>query len=287
MAISLLGYHLKIPPLGAVAVELDPATIAFQSAITANSGAISAATLNAVDTHLVRGSKADGLLITNELGVPTASSKIQELYPMVGDFNGCLVKLFTTTGQQVLTNIGFGTGDYSETTGLDGDGSSYLRTGYIPSTHGTLNNSSMGVYTLGGGAANGGVHMAAFQNIGRVMRLDAPFTSGTIFNDLYNVSDGRVSVSSPTAQGLICGSRLSATAHSIYVNGTSVASKVTGGGAMPTIELYLFARNNNGAADNAINQALGGAFVGLGLTAADVNNLNARWVAFEQAIGRS
>jgi hypothetical protein len=270
-----LGIALKVP--GLRVSGLDPVTAAYAANIATAGGSISAASLAAND-QLVRNLKAANVW-----------DKLHEIYTFSGDFAAALVKLKTVTGQITLTNNNFVSGDFAENAGLTGNGSSkYLQTGYIPSTHGTTNSTSMGVWNHAASAAGGAVHIGAVtgSNASR-QAMNAPFTDGRFYFDAYDVTTGRTSSGVlATPYGLLVGSRRGATDAEIYRNGASLATSSSGGGTKPSHELFMFALNISGSPSSHVSHRMSFGLVGLGLTDADVLSLYLSALVFQQTMVR-
>jgi hypothetical protein len=276
MSISSLGMALKVPALGSG--QLDPDTTAYLANITAAGGTISANSLDAVD-RLVKGLKADGLW-----------PLLHEIYTFSGDFAAALVKLKTITGQNTLTNHNFVSGDYSEASGLTGNGSSkYLQTGYIPSTYATLNSTSIGAWNPGNTTSSPSFAFACQNDSANRLAISAP-SGGTarVISDLYDVSNGRLSTNiSTTPFEFLSSTRRSATDHEAYQNGISLGSNSTSGGTLPIYEAYCFAINNAGSPLSYSDHTYSLILAGLGLSTSQMLNLYNRLLTFQQAIGRA
>jgi hypothetical protein len=192
-------------------------------------------------------------------------------------------------GNATDTNVNFVEADYSELTGLTGNGSTkYLRTGLIPSADLTINSTHLAIYNRAGAAASGGL-IGAEQTAANSLRLLAPFTDGVVYSDQYNqtVGAGRVSAAiGATPYGLMAGTRTAANAHSIYKNGTSLGASATTGGGLPGVEIYIFASNNGGVPLVPAIGPLATYSIGSGLSASDVTSYTSHMEAFQDALGR-
>lgn len=253
----------------------DPDAMAWAAAVIANGGTYSASTLAAVNTFVLS-AKASGYW-----------SKLNRINLFCGDqLAACLVPLKAGGGSATETNVNFVSGDYSEATGLTGNGSTkYLRTGLVPSVSLTLNDTHLAVYNRAAGAAGGGIHIGT-RNGATLLELSAPFTDGVAYSSHYNNTTGAVSGAVAANYGLIVGSRESAASHAVYKNGSSVASNATSGGALLATEIYVFASDNIGAGAGFVSHSMGAYSVGAGLTAADVTAYATHMEAFQDALGR-
>jgi hypothetical protein len=201
----------------------------------------------------------------------------------------------TQYGGTTDTNNNFLAADYSEASGLQGNGSSkYLNTG-VPMNFTNLRDYHLSAYvssiTSGGpgfiGAdTNGdGVSPRAFQAL-------VSFASATRIWVWYNIATSFIQAdnsSNSYAPGLLTGVG-SATANSLYVGSSSVAS--AGAGSNETISqtfpIYVFAHNGrNASVLTYANARLGGYSLGLTMTAAQVGQYNTALAAFNSAMGRA
>lgn len=132
----------------------DPDVEAYRLRVVAASGTLSQNDVALLDAFVLN-------LKTNSIW-----DKLDEVAPIMGGFNGCLVKLKApSVGLYNLTNAGstlFVSADYSETAGLTSSGNNKrLDTGFIPTDWGLSNtNIYAGVFGNGGG----GVKLSDAQN---------------------------------------------------------------------------------------------------------------------------
>jgi hypothetical protein len=175
-------------------------------------------------------------------------------------------------------------GDYTEATGLTGNGTTkYLRTGLIPSVSLVLNDTHMAVYNRESASA-----VSNQMGAGGPMIFYAPHTGAQTISDQYNTTTGRVGPTAAigTPYGFLIASRNGAGEHTIYRNAVSLATNATSGGALPAIEIYVFASNNFGAPTAFNDGARGGYSIGSGLSAADVTAYNTHMETFQDALAR-
>lgn len=258
---------------------LDSDALAWASAVTAGGGTYSAGTLAAVSTFTAR-AKAAGYW-----------SKLNRINLFCGNqLAAALVPLKVGGGAATDTAVAFVSGDYSESTGLTGDGTTkYLRTGLIPSVSLTLNDTHLSVYNRGV-TAGGGVHIGTRAGGVTFHELLAPFTTGSMIARQYDDVNGRLASAVLTGPfGLMTASRTSSTSHVAYQRATSVTSAATTGGALLATEIYVFQCNNAGAPTVGayVANPLGGYSIGAGLTQADVTAYNTHIQDFQAALGRS
>lgn len=244
------------------------------TAVTANGGTQSAATKAAVNAFVVS-AKANGYW-----------DKLTRINLFCGDnLAACLVPLKVGGGSATDTNNNFVAGDYSEATGLTGNGTTkYLNTGLL-GTALTANDTHVAVYNRTGGSVGGGVSLGAWSSSGQLLHLLAIYTDGSCYSSQYDTGSGAVSVASTTA-GFYVGSRLSATDHKLFRNGSSIASNATGGGTRPAVAFFVFARNDVGTPALFMSHAFAGYSIGYGLTAGNVTAYNTDLEVFQDALGR-
>jgi hypothetical protein len=264
--------------------------------VYSNGGTVSTATAAAVNQFCTDIENAPGGSIRD---------RFLRLNLFCGSFQGAFVPLYRSAsfggsplGNATDTNLGspsFLVGDYSESSGLQGNGSSkYLNTG-VPMNFANLRDYHLSSYvssiTSGGpgfiGAdTNGdGVSPRAFQAL-------VSFASATRIWVWYNIATSFIQAdnsSNSYAPGLLTGVG-SATANSLYVGSSSVAS--AGAGSNETISqtfpIYVFAHNGRNASVLAYaNARLGGYSLGLAMTATQVGHYNTALAAFNAAMGRA
>lgn len=161
-------------------------------------------------------------------------------------------------------------------TGVTFNGSSqYARTGLTPSAALTLNDITCSGYLTQDNAAAEYIMGAANSGTQRVV-LTSRWSTDQIFWDCQSSSGGRVTAGSPqVGSELITGARRSATDGEIYRNTASLASSSSGGGTLPTVEMYLGCYNNGGSASGFMANEFKIAMIGNGLT----DNQVADWSA--------
>jgi len=200
----------------------------------------------------------------------------------------------TQYGGTTDTNNNFVAEDYSETSGLQGNGSTkYLDTG-VPMNFANLRNYHLSSYVssitsgnpgfIGADTNGDGVSPRAFQaliSFGTAPRQWIWYNIGTSFRESNSSSNSY-------APGLLTGVG-SASANNLYVGATSVASALaaTSETISQTFPIYVFATNNNSAAGTYANARLGGYSLGLTMTATQVGQYNAALADFNSAMGRA
>jgi hypothetical protein len=254
----------------------DPDAADFFSRITVMGSSISASTQYAVNQFVVR-CKADGIW-----------SQLKDVGLFVGDdLTAALVKLKTLSGDYNYANVNFVSGDYSEATGLAGDGETkYLKTGFAANAL-TANSTHIAVYNRSSIAAISA--MGAYDDANHDFNLHYPWSDGFAESAQYNnqATQGAVQsdISNSKPFGFIVGSRTASDAHAIYRNGVQLASNTTSGGDLPSREVYIL--NNNGFPGQITHYTISFASYGDGLTATEVAKLSQRVNALQSALGRN
>lgn len=263
---------------GGSGVDADAA--AWASAVTANSGTYSGSTLAAVNTKIKALKAANlwakkactGFLCGDQLAAALIQYKLGVWAP--------------------ATNVNFVGGDYTEATGLTGNGSTkYLNIGLVPSVSLTANDTHMMIYNRSGSLpAVSVVHMGAGVSPD-FFELIAPATStGNIVSRQYNDVAGRLDSSASTAPvGMVVASRTATGSHVIYKNGSPFASNATNGGTLSNVNtaMFVFGTSRGGTLVAPAADVLSAYSVGSGLSAADVANEYTIEQAFQAALGRS
>lgn len=248
----------------------------FFNRVVSNGGTISDSTKNAVNTFVLA-SKSNNYW-----------SKINRINLFCGDnLNACLVPLKIGGGSNTETNNNFVAGDYSESAGLTGNGSTkYLNTGLNASVTLTAHDTHQSVYNRSSTASQS---VNGSQDGTDRFSIDCPWSDGKVSDDQYDQTNGRVQTSSAigTPFGFIIGTRTASNSHVIYRNGSSIASNTSSGGAIPNQNYYVFAQNNAGSASWYSNYIFAAYSIGLGLTSTDVSNLNTDMQAFQTALSRN
>lgn len=271
-----IGIGLSLTGGGRVA-SVDSDAAAWAAAVTSAGGTYSGGTLAAVSAFAVS-AKASGYW-----------TKLNRINLFCGDqLAAALVPLKRGGGSATDTNVNFVGGDYTEATGLTGNGTTkYLDTGLIPSASLTINSTHMALYNRSSTAAAGG-SMGANDGTG-VLRALIPHTDGIFYSDQYATGTGRVNTAGAlaTPYGFLVATRTAANLHTLYQNAASVASNATVSGSLPTISMFICANNASGTPNLPSSQPLAGYSIGDGLTGGDVTAYNTHIQAFQLALSRN
>lgn len=221
-------------------------------------------------------------------------AKINRMNLMCGNqLAAALVPLKVGGGAAVDAPTNFVSGDYTEATGLLGNGSSkYLDTGLNPSTALTANNTHLAVYNRSSATASGNYTMGAYTGGGAAfIGLAAPNSAGTGQAFQYDATaGGLLPAPSPlsTPYGMVVGSRTSSTYHAIYRNGAGLTSAVAAAsGSLPNSSIFVFAAKGDGLPTGHVPAQLAGYSIGAGLTPGEVFLYYQHMQTFQTAMGRN
>lgn len=267
----MLGLGLdmtRIRPSSGGAYQVE--TLSYKSAVIANGSTVADPVLAAANAFIL-GCKADGtwgqILRCNLFAAAT--------------FAGVPVPLVKGVGPSldILTN--FTSSDWSMPTGLLGDGSTkYIDTGVAVNSL-TAGNRHLGAYQLAPGSAYKKI-LGADDSTANAFNIGHgnPWTS-VGFGDGTSTN---VATAIDATPGFICGSAGSSTTYVRSPIGTN--SVATNGGANLTRTIFMFA-TDRGYPQDISNGRYGGYTIGAALTLAQIAMIDARFAAFNAAIGRS
>jgi len=174
------------------------------------------------------------------------------------------------------TNVanGFVNGDFSRTSGLTGDGTSYIDSGRAADDDGQNDVHLSRYITAAGTAALFEIHIGARGPSGNLATTQIGYSAGGAFNFLAARNESqRVDVAGSQFTGFAGVTRSVSTSMTARING-STSSAASTSGSPPSIPYYVFARNNNGSADGLSNATIAFYSIGTdigsaGLTALD------------------
>lgn len=236
--------------------KIDPHAKAFFSA-----GSISAADQKAAINKLILSLKNNALW-----------NKFYALYPFVGgNATSHSLNLINTS----LYQITWVAAPSHSLSGVDFNGTTqYGKTGLIPSSVMTLNNTALHYYSRDNiaesGIEMGAQNIAATERISLVLRFTGDLASSTQYN--ITAGQGQLTISSRTdSRGFQTASRIDSTTHVVYFNGSNIGSNATGGGALPSFEIYIGAININGAAGTFSTKQCALSAISLGLNTAEAS----------------
>lgn len=252
--------------------------LAWQTAVIANSGTVSAGTLSAVQDFL------------EDLHIAEIRTKILRLNLFAGDqLDAALVPQIRDAGTASAdTNTNFVSGDYTETTGLNPGASNstkYLTTGLAPLGLLSLASASQGFWMANTDTGNDRRCIGAYESTSASMFLMPLFGTFRIAN-MFDSTTGRSQHTPITdSAGLLSSSRVASNDHRIYMSGVQVGSTSSGTptSTAPNANVLVF-WDGNGSGKSGRRSY--GYFIGTGLTTSDMANLNNAWSAFNAAMSR-
>lgn len=203
--------------------------------------------------------------------------KLHALYPFVGGTANAHRENLISSSYQISWQ---GTPTHNAN-GVTGNGTdAYGNSGYIPSTNGTANSTSLGVYNRTNGTENAPSIGAAHTSLGSQLLITVKYSDGNgYFDNTYPNSRIGVSIADPL--GLFSSSRTSGSLHTAYRNSTSVGTEASAQGPLPDQQTRILASY---AGFSALNISL--AFIGLGLSGAEISSLYSANQAFQTALSR-
>lgn len=268
---------ITINPYRFAGVSYDSDAQTYFSAITTNSGTISAGTKTALNAFVLDAkNNADAWW-----------TAMTFLWIALGDqWAAASVVLKHTVGSSILTSAGtgsYGDGDYSEAVGVTGRALTALDTGVNALSHLSLNDVHC-AFDDRSAAASGDMRIACNDGSDHVLNA---VISNTAYSDFWSNS-GRASASiTSAAPGFIVGSRTSSSVHKLYKNAVEKASVTTQTAARPNISIYVLGDNSNGTPANfSSGEKISSLSFGTGLTAAQVTAYNSALSTLRTAISR-
>ena len=272
-----------------IASGVHPEAAAWRSAVVANGGSVSASTMKAV-------SKFCG-----DIDKANIRDRFYRLNLFCGTgLNAALVPLYrgqsragSQFGNTTDTNVGpFVSGDYAETTGLQGASGKYLNTGLLASTFDRSNThvSIYGTSLTTAPGSFGSLIGARNASAADIIQFDGKrsVASNTYFS--HSTPSALQVAGSPVASsGHLMGVSRTSTDLQVYSNGTSTGSQ-TGDrttGALVNIAIFVFANNFNGSSSDISGMLCRQYSVGLGMTSGQVSSYYTALQAFQTALGRN
>ena len=276
---------LNSPILGTSIGTYQSETTSWIIRTEAAGGTLSTGTKNAVDAFVVS-CKAAAIF-----------TKFKRLNLFCGsNFTACLSPLVNTAGTAMDTMGGFTlSANYSESSGLLGNGISYLNTGLVPNTAVPYNNWHMGSYVIAS-AMLSTVEMGCLGHPSGNIQFRVAWNYNSQYGSIVNAGDYANGtnpnfnlVGARHTNGFALASRTSST--SLWVRNTSgtIAENTTLGygstaiQALPTNNFQVFAAS--GAQFSQFR--LGGYSVGLGLTYSEMTSYLSIMQSFQGALGRA
>lgn len=231
--------------------------------------------INAID-DMVKSLKSEGLF-----------SKSYAIYPFVG---GTSARHALNLVNPATFQITWTVNPTHSSNGVTFNGTTqYGRTGLIPSTTLTLNNTATHTYHRRTPLNTTGIDFGAVTSSTSQFRTQPRFTSNEAVSWQYNGTAGQgVLISSvlPDAAGLISSSRISSSSHAIYKKGGLVSSNATSGGTLPNQQFFIGAQNNAGSPTQFYSGTMQFAAITQGFSAAECLALETIVEQFQRDLSR-
>lgn len=246
--------------------------------VTAAGGTVSASTLAAVSTFAYAIETAGIRSSFTRLNLFCGNSLTSALVPLyTSSTTGG-----TAVGNTTDTNVNFVSGDYSETTGLAGNGTTkYLRTGVTPA----LLPSVSSIHLSHSGRAYGSGGLTTI--IGSYDSGNAHYEIRTTSNRESLLAGAGGNGYTATAESHQVASRTATNAQSLYCGGAVVSSSTTATTpATSTREFAVFCLNLTGSFARFTPATLWFYSIGSGLTAEQVRQFSVAVLGFNMTMGR-
>jgi hypothetical protein len=267
-----------------VGPSYDPAVSDWLTRAVANGGTISDTTLHAAD-----------ILVT--------SAKAKNYWNCLNRVNlfagnqlaACLVPLLVGGGFAIDDNHDFVNGDYTEATGLKGDGlTKHLRTGFIPSVSMVLYDTHVSVYNrtagVGAGVNKASMGTGTDDSTSEITLLLPGYNNDNLVAYMTSYTNNMASSGYTDPPGHIIISRTANNSLVAYQAGVAYDSDVLvdGAPALPTGQMYIFAKNQyqSSAIGFLCPQYLAGYTLGSKMTAQNALDFSTDFQAFQTALGR-
>jgi hypothetical protein len=202
-----------------------------------------------------------------------------------------LVPLKVGSGNATDTNIAYVAGDYTESTGLTGNGStSGLDTGVLADSL-TATNLHLAVYNRSS-TANGSGQMGLYgTGADSTCYIWAPYSDSVVYSYMPDNATAATSSTLATPYGMVLASRTAANSHIVYRNGVNVGESLgTSSGTLPAGTILVGALGDvsaPSAVSESSDSALGAYSIGSGLTPSEAAAYYADMQAFQTALGRN
>lgn len=241
--------------------QLEAGTVDWMKRVIANGGHYTSLSVVSAD-------------VQNKLILPIGNKLLRWNSYIGGDLAACAVP-FSTTGNALDSQQNFVAGDYTEATGLTGNGSSkYVITGFVPSTHAAGDNDwSCGVYVrtkTSGTDAVLGCFVGALANCILQICYSGTTNYGTAWSNAAGADYATGADSAGIGHYLL--SRTATNSLVLYKNGVAQYSTATPAGSKLTLNqgIYVHGYNNAGGPTGYSSRALGGYHFLKGLSATEV-----------------
>lgn len=203
----------------------------------------------------------------------------------------CLVPLIKDFGNATETNNNFVSGDYTEATGLKGNGTTkFLDTGLVPSTvYSDINGAHLSIYARS-------AETESADSIGSIISGTSNSKTGISITDSANgksigfwgePTGSSVTLSALLSVGYFHHNRVSSTVTHLYKNGVSRTNGTPSGGTLASASLYIHARHDSVlGAQRRSARTYAGYSIGLGMDATQALVFYNAWQTFQTALRR-
>ncbi len=200
------------------------------------------------------------------------------MVPMIYNLDGSA----TPMGNATDTNTNFVSGDWGITTGLAGDGTKYLLTGFIPNSHGVAaNNFGLGLWNTTAGSQSA-IDMGCYSATEWTML--GVNVGGTTYGAIGQ--SAAVNHVTGTDTGFQFATRNGDDANKYYVNGTLDDNQTLAGTTVPTKQLAIYRSDENPDIGLTTSRTYYGYWASKGLSGAQVTLLYDELTTLFTAIGR-
>lgn len=259
-------------------VTYDSEVLDWIDRVVINGGSVSQGTKDAANTFM---------LCWKAAGLRTKTKRLN-LYAGTG-LAACMTPLINDSGTDPETNLNFVSGDYSESTGLTGNGTTKgINTGLNPNTAASTNSIHMGCYVRSK-TTDVGVIMGTNQSGGGELSWLVAYGGSNVTTfALYNEVGPPYYDDSGSGVGYYVSSRIASNDAKGYKNGSQILSTTTPSGAIPSPNaLYIHCWNDATLGAQAFtSRTIAGYHFGTGFTSTDAANAYTCWQAFQTALGR-
>lgn len=174
-------------------------------------------------------------------------NKFYAIYPFVG---GTSVRHSYNLKNTAQYQITWTVNPTHTSNGVVFNAAQYGRTGIIPSTALTLNNTGIHIYSRRSPSVANRVEISAANTGNQLLKVVKNSGSNVSYSGQYNVTAGQGYLTTPALSdvaGLMSFSRTASNSHAIYKKGLLVSSNTTSGGTLPTSDLWIGTQNSNGS----------------------------------------
>jgi len=249
-------------------------TLDWVARVISNGGTVSTGTKDAADALVV--------------AVNGFRSKLLRfnLYAGTG-LDACRTPLINDNGSTSDTLANFVSGDYSEATGLTGNGSTkYNSTGFQASTDwASVDSCCCGAYVRTHTSTTDAI-MGASGGSSSTDYLLVSYGGTTTYASCHSDA-AQISYSDSNGLGHYAYSRESSSSLILYKNAVSKATTATPGGSTAAQSIFVHAFLASGVASAHSSRTIAGYYIATGLTPSEMTTFDTAWQAFQTTLGRN